>query len=202
MATLCLIMGESGTGKSTSLRNFGKDEISFINVSGKPLPFRGKFTRTVTTDDMVQINKLIAGTQSKIIVIDDAGYSMGFSEMHRRNEKGFQKFTDIGGGFFDIVDTARKLPEDVTVYFLMHTETDSAGITKAKTSGQMLDKKISLEGMFSIVLRTEVKDGHYYFVTQNNGSDTVKSPMGMFESLEIENDLKAVDTAIRKYYEY
>lgn len=200
MANIVLIMGESGTGKSTSLRNFGKEEISFINVSSKPLPFKGRFARTVNTDDPDEIIKLLKRSTSKVIVIDDAGYSMGFSEMRRRNEKGFQKFTDIGGSFFDIVDTARKLPEDVNVFFLMHTETTKDGITKAKTSGQMLDSKICLEGLFTIVLRTAVKDGHYLFITQNDGSDTVKSPLGMFETLEIENDLKAVDSTIREYY--
>lgn len=200
MAVLCLLMGESGTGKSTSLRNFGKNEISFINVAAKPLPFPGKFTKTIVTDDFDTIKNLVAQATSRTIVIDDAGYVMGFSEMKRRDEKGFQKFTDIGGGFFDILQAAKNLPEEKIVYFIMHTEQTSDGITKAKTSGQMLDRKISLEGLFSIVLRTEVIDGKYCFRTHNSGSDTVKTPLGLFSQDRIDNDLKAVDMAIRKYY--
>ena len=182
------------------MRNFGKDEISFINVAAKPLPFPGKFTKTIVTDDFDTIKNLVAQATSRTIVIDDAGYVMGFSEMKRRDEKGFQKFTDIGGGFFDILQAAKNLPEEKIVYFIMHTEQTSDGITKAKTSGQMLDRKISLEGLFSIVLRTEVIDGKYCFRTHNSGSDTVKTPLGLFSQDRIDNDLKAVDMAIRKYY--
>lgn len=201
MAIGVLIMGESGTGKSTSMRNFEADEISLVNVAGKPLPFRGKFSRTAITEDAKTIVDLLNQTKSKTIILDDAGYIMGFSEMKKRNEKGFQKFVDIGGDFFDIVDCIRKLPDDVVVYLMMHIETTSDGTVKAKTSGQMLDKKLSsIEGMFSIVMRTEVNEGHYFFRTHNNGADTVKTPMGLFEADLIDNDLKAVDSKIREYY--
>lgn len=200
MGVSVLIMGESGTGKSCSLRNFAENEISLINVASKPLPFRKKFEYMAKLEDAKEIIEMMKTAPTKTIVIDDSQYIMGFAEMHRRNEKGYQKFTDIGGNYFDIVDEIRKLPDDVIVYLLTHTETTSEGITKAKTSGQMLDKKITLEGLFTIVLRTEVRDGKYLFRTQNNGMDTVKSPMGMFASETIENDLKAVDAIIRQYY--
>ena len=195
-----LIMGESGTGKSCSLRNFAENEISLINVSGKFLPFKKKFEYNAKLEDAKEIIELMKSAPTKTIVIDDSQYIMGFAEMHRRNEKGYQKFTDIGGNYFDILDEVRRLPDDVIVYLLSHTETTNEGIVKAKTSGQMLDKKITLEGLFTIVLRTEVKEGRYLFRTHNNGFDTVKSPMGMFDSDEIENDLKAVDSVIRNYY--
>lgn len=200
MGISVLVMGESGTGKTCSLRNFAENEISFINVSGKPLPFKKKFQYSIKTDNASEIINMMRTTPTKTLVIDDSQYVMGFEEMHRRNEKGFQKFTDIGGKYFDIVDEIRKLPDDVIVYLLTHTETTNEGFTKAKTSGQMLDKKITLEGMFTIVMRTAVHEGQYLFRTKNSGSDTVKSPMGMFENETIENDLKAVDTVIRQYY--
>lgn len=201
MATGVLILGESGTGKSTSLRNFKADEIAYINVSSKPLPFRGKFEMSISSSDCTKVISSLKSCPAKVIVIDDAQYLMGFEEMARRNEKGWDKFSDIGGKFFDLVKVVNDLPADVTVYFLMHVETTSDGLVKAKTSGQMLDKKITLEGMFSIVLRTCVQEGQYFFRTHNSGFDTVKTPLGMFEAELIPNDLKAVDSTIRSYYE-
>ena len=195
------ILGHSGTGKSTSLRNFKSDEILHINVMRKPLPFKGRFAETYDGDDYTGIAKAINATEKKTIVIDDAQYLMANEFMRRSFEKGYDKFTEIGYNFWTLVNGASMdLPFDTIVYFLMHTDSDDNGNEKAKTIGKLLDEKITLEGMSSIVLKTAVKDGVYTFTTQNNGHDTVKSPLGMFPTYEIDNDLKAVDTTIRKYW--
>ena len=195
-----MVLGESGTGKSCSLRNFKKDELSVINVDGKPFPFRNEFDKVAKTDNAPKIIELMAKTTSKVIVIDDAQYIMANEYMRRAYEKGYEKYSQIGTSFFNIVESVKMLPDDTIVYFLMHTEETNTGSVKAKTIGKMLDSTITLEGKFSIVLRTSVQEGKYCFSTQNSGNDTVKSPLGMFDAPLIENDLKKVDTAIRAYY--
>lgn len=196
------ILGRSGTGKSTSLRNFKSNEILHINVMSKPLPFKGRFADTYNGDDYQGIAKAINKTKCKSIVIDDAQYLMANEFMRRSSEVGYQKFTDIGFNFWTLINSVTAdLPFDVIVYFLMHTDQDDNGGEKAKTIGKLLDEKICIEGMTSIVLQTSVKDGVYSFTTQNSGKNTVKSPLGMFSTYEIENDLKKVDTAIREYWE-
>lgn len=196
------ILGHSGTGKSTSLRNFKSGEILHINVMSKPLPFKGRFAETYNGDDYQEIAKAINATKCKSIVIDDAQYLMANEFMRRSSEMGYQKFTDIANNFWTLINSINNdLPFDVIVYFLMHTDQDDNGNEKAKTIGKLLDEKICIEGMSSIVLKTAVKDGVYTFTTQNNGHDTVKSPLGMFPTYEIDNDLKAVDTTIREYWE-
>lgn len=196
------ILGRSGTGKSTSLRNFKSGEILHINVMSKPLPFKGRFAETYNGDNYAEIAKAINKTKCKSIVIDDAQYLMANEFMRRSFEKGYDKFTEIANNFWTLINSiTNDLPFDVIVYFLMHTDTDENGNEKAKTIGKLLDEKICIEGMSSIVLKTAVKDGVYSFLTQNNGHDTVKSPLGMFKTFEIENDLKAVDNTIREYWE-
>lgn len=196
------ILGHSGTGKSTSLRNFKSGEILHINVMSKPLPFKGRFAETYNGDDYQGIAKAINATKCKTIVIDDAQYLMANEFMRRSSELGYQKFTDIANNFWTLITSITDdLPFDVIVYILMHTDQDDNGNEKAKTIGKLLDEKICIEGMSSIVLKTAVKDGVYTFTTQNNGHDTVKSPLGMFPTYEIENDLKKVDTTIREYWE-
>lgn len=202
MGIPCFILGHSGTGKSTSLRNFKSNEILHINVISKPLPFKGRFAETYNGDNYTEIAKAINKTKCKSIVIDDAQYLMANEFMRRSSELGYQKFTDIANNFWTLINSiSNDLPFDVIVYLLMHTDMDDNGNEKAKTIGKLLDEKICIEGMSSIVLKTAVKDGVYSFLTQNNGHDTVKSPLGMFGTYEIENDLKKVDTAIRKYWE-
>lgn len=202
MAIPVFILGRSGTGKSTSLRNFKSNEILHINVMSKPLPFKGRFAETYNGDNYTEIAKAINKTKCKSIVIDDAQYLMANEFMRRSSEVGYQKFTDIANNFWTLITSVTDdLPFDVIVYFLMHTDMDDNGNEKAKTIGKLLDEKICIEGMSSIVLKTAVKDGVYSFLTQNNGHDTVKSPLGMFPTYEIENDLKKVDTAIREYWE-
>lgn len=202
MAIVVMILGESGTGKSASLRKFKPQDVAIVNVIGKPLPFRSRGFDTLNSDNYGEIRNYISSTDKKSIVIDDAQYLMANEFMRRAREKGYEKFTEIGQAFWDLINYCRKLPDDVIVYFLQHTETGADGSTvKAKTIGKMLDEKVTLEGMFSIVLRTNVNEGVYSFTTQNCGTDTVKSPVGMFESDLIPNDLKAVDDHIREYYD-
>lgn len=200
MAILCMIYGQSGTGKSTSLRNFTPDDVSIINVSGKPLPFRQKLP-VANTDNYSQIISGLSKIPTPSIVIDDATYLMVNAFMRNAKVAGYQKFTDMALDFNNLIEAAAKLPPDKVVYFLGHSEQMDDGREHFKTIGRMLDNYVTLEGKFTIVLKTVVRDGQYFFSTQNSGQDTVKSPMGMFASEIIPNDLKAVDAAIRDYYE-
>ena len=203
MANIVLVIGDSGTGKSASLRNFKPDEVLVINCAGKPLPFKNHFQQITPTFEKLtkDVQKALATTEKKVVVVDDAQYIMSFQYMRRIKENGWDKWNDIQGDFFNIIQDAKNLPNDVVVYFLSHLQRDDAGHEKVKTMGKMLDEKITIEGLFTIVLKTAVTDGNYYFLTQNSGLDTVKSPIGMFDTYAIDNDLKYVDTKIRNYYE-
>ena len=200
MAVLVMVYGQSGTGKSTSLRNFKPEEVAVVNVSGKPLPFRGGI-KPYNSDDYSKIMKAISQTDRKSIVIDDATYLMVNAFMRSAKVIGYQKYTDMAFDFNSLVEIAANLPEDKIVYFIGHSEQMDDGREHFKTIGKMLDNYVTLEGKFTIVLKTVVQDGKYYFSTQNNGQDTVKSPMGMFNQPLIENDLKMVDDTIREYWE-
>lgn len=202
MAIGALILGQSGTGKSYSMKNFNENEICLISVQKPLLPFRKKFDEVVVTDSYTEIINTIKKTDKKVIVIDDTQYLMCNEFMRRATEKGFDKFTEIAQNFWSlVVQEINKLADDVLVYLLCHTATDENGVEKMKTIGRMVDEKITPEGLFTIVLKTAVSDGQYYFITQNNGKDTVKSPEGMFNTYAINNDLKYVDEKIRNYYE-
>jgi hypothetical protein len=186
------------------MRNFKKDELGVVNVQGKILPFKGSGSfDIVNTDDSSDIVKTIKDMAKKYksIVVDDFQYVMANEFMRRATERGYDKFTEIARHAWDIADCVRTLPADVIVYVMCHTDTDQDGFEKLKTIGKLLDEKIVLEGMSTIVLKTAVSDGQYMFLTQNNGKDTVKSPQGMFPSYAIDNDLKYVDQKIRSYYE-
>lgn len=186
------------------MRNFPKDKLAIINVQGKILPFKGSGQLEQTqTDQSEQIIKAleIYSKDYKTIVVDDYQYTMANEFMRRSTERGFDKFTDIGRHAWDIANKVSELPNDVIVYVLCHTDRDDEGNEKIKTIGKLLDEKICLEGMSTIVLKTNVTDGVYTFMTQNNGKDTVKSPAGMFPSYAIDNDLYYVDQKIRSFYE-
>lgn len=200
MAIIVMVYGQSGTGKSTSLRNFKPEDVCIVNVSGKPLPFKNKH-KTFNTDDYMSIETAIKKAPAKSIVIDDATYLMTGEYMRTAKVTGYQKFTDLALNYYTLVKTAAALPDDRIVYFLGHSDIDNNGNEKFKTIGKLLDEKITLEGMFTIVLKTVVTDGKYQFSTRNSGQDTVKTPMGMFNEPLIDNDLAAVDKAIRDYYE-
>lgn len=199
MAVLVMIYGQSGTGKSTSLRNFTNDEVAVINVSGKPLPFRSKLT-TYDTDSYTKISSALSKIERKSIVIDDATYLMVNEFMRTAKVAGYQKYTDMAVNFNSLVAQASQLANDKIVYFLGHSDLKEDGTEHFKTIGKMLDNYVTVEGKFTIVLKTVVQDGKYYFSTHNSGQDTVKSPLGMFEDNYVDNDLKAVDTIIREYY--
>ena len=194
-----MIYGQSGTGKSTSLRNFTNDEVAVINVSGKPLPFRSKLT-TYDTDSYTKISSALGKIERKSIVIDDATYLMVNEFMRTAKVAGYQKYTDMAVNFNSLVAQASQLANDKIVYFLGHSDLKEDGTEHFKTIGKMLDNYVTVEGKFTIVLKTVVQDGKYYFSTHNSGQDTVKSPLGMFEDNYVGNDLKAVDTIIREYY--
>jgi hypothetical protein len=200
MAIPVAIIGESGSGKSASMRNFKAGELGVINVSRKPLPFRSDI-KPYNTDNYIKIEDALKAAKTKSVAIDDAQYLMANEFMRNARVQGYQKFTDLALNFWTLLQVViNELPEDMIVYFMMHVERDTNGNEKMKTIGKMLDEKITLEGLFTIVLKTSVTDGKYQFSTQTNGQDTVKTPMGMFPEPLIDNDLKAVDAVIREYY--
>ena len=209
MSIAAFILGESGTGKSTSMRSMFPAETLLIQAIKKPLPFRSSGWKYLSKeggnilvcDQSAQIIAAMHKTQRPIIVIDDFQYILANEFMRRTDERGFDKFTDIGKHAWDILCAASSLPDHVRVYILSHTETSESGRVKAKTIGRMLDEKITIEGMFSIVMRTSIINGQYLFSTKNNGSDTVKTPLGLFDADHIDNDLAAVDAAIVDYYQ-
>ena len=206
MAQVVLILGPSGSGKSTSARNFAHDELALINVNKKPLPFRGKFDSTLETTDYDKIQAAITATKKKSILIDDAGYLIThqFMSGHRENKGNavFELYNDLADNFYRLIKYCQtRIPDDKIVYFVMHVDKNDFGETKPKTIGKMLDEKVCIEGLFTIVLMSEFKDGKYIFHTKTDGLSVTKTPIDMFESGEIDNDLKLVDDTIRNYYE-
>lgn len=194
------IYAKSGAGKSYSMHDFNPGEIAIYNVSGKPLPFPKKLPM-VKTSDMKWIANDIRKNTMNCYVIDDAGLAMTFFLFGKLNETGYGKFTEVAKQFYDLVQTViRETSDDTIVYFLMHNERSEDGSEiKMKTAGKMIDSQISLEALFTIVLYGVTDGRRHVFQTQSDGVTTAKSPVGMFDE-EIDNDLKAVDTAIRKYY--
>lgn len=204
MGKIVLVLGKSGTGKSASLRNFEINEVGIFNVANKDLPFRKKLNKMDLaghSDRYTAIKNGITKSDKKVFVIDDSQYLLAFEFFDRAKETGYTKFTEIAQEFRNLLQfIISQTPPDVIVYFLHHSEQSEYGI-KAKTVGKMLDDQLTVEGMFSIVFRTNVSDGVYTFATQNDGTDTVKTPMGLFETKSIDNDLRFVDSQIRNYYD-
>lgn len=199
MGVPILILGASGTGKSTSLRNFKKGEIGVLNVASKPLPFRGKLD-VANTSDYAIIKQTLMKNTFNCYAIDDSQYLMAFESFARAYERGYEKFTQIAVEFQQLLYTIiNGTSNDTIVYMLHHTDQDDAGNIKAKTIGKMLDQQLTVEGLFSVVLLAQTDGEKYTFIT--NGRPPAKSPMGMFEEKEIDNDLKMVDTVIRSYWE-
>ncbi|WAX05230.1 hypothetical protein AC844P1_00019 [Anaerostipes phage AC844P1] len=207
MAVPVLIIGKSGSGKSTSLRNCIDKDFNLIRVLDKPLPFKGKINGW-KTDDYQIIMKALVQAKAKSIVIDDAGYLITnhFMRGHSSSGKGnavFSLYNDIGDYFWNLIQfIVSKLPEDKIVYLMMHEEMNDFGEVKPKTIGKLLDEKVCIEGMFTIVLRCVEEGGNHLFITQASGGAVSKSPIGMFEDLTIDNDLAKVDETIRNYYEF
>ncbi len=218
MANITLIMGESGTGKSTSIRNLVAKETFIINVLDKPLPFKGfKKNYVAATKEAPEGNYFAADNHAHIlkiikhinetrpdiknVIIDDFQYIMANEYMRRATENGFSKFTEIGQNAWRIASESQKCRDDLYFFILSHTELDNAGRYKCKTIGKMLDEKITLEGMFTCVFHSIVRDGKYKFLTQNDGSHIAKSPLEMFEDQAIDNDLLSIKNKMIEYYE-
>lgn len=195
-----LILGETGSGKSYSIKNFDVDEVGIFSVEKSYLPFKKDFKvkKHATYSD---IAKAFQEPKLKKYIIDDSQYLLVNEMFDKAKDSGYGKFTDIALHFRNLIHFINhNLPDDVIVYFLHHTETDSnTSKIKAKTVGKMLDNQLTIEGCFNIVLLTSVEGTEHCFITQSDGYTTAKSPEGMFD-IRIPNDLKAVDDAIRNYY--
>ena len=199
MAIGVLVLGESGTGKTHSIKGFDPSEVKILSVHKSILPFRGQYevVKTPTADDII---RELHNTSKKNIVIDDFQYILGLPMMKRIGEKGWDKFNEISQPYSDVLNEINELGDDVIVYLMSHVETNEDGKVKIKTIGKALDKYITIEGLFMLVFGTSVIDQHYFFTTQNNGNNTVKTPEGMFNDMYIPNDLKYVEDKIRNYY--
>lgn len=218
MAEIVMIMGESGSGKSASLRSFKPGEVCVLNVAGKRLPFRNEFGKSVV--DHAGYRNILAWVRSgkyKTYVVDDSQYLMAFEAFDRAKETGYGKFTEMAQNFYNLLvgcqnatrwernvdgtirDTKEPL-EDTIIYFLHHVDRTDDGILKPKTQGRMLDEKLNIAGLFTTVLLAGTDGSEYWFQTHSDGASVVKSPMGMFSEARIPNDLKLVDSTIRDYY--
>ena len=207
MGECVIIYGKSGSGKSRSLLNFGEDEILLINTVNKRLPFRKKFKMEYKTNNVENMKNALLKMPCKTAVIDDFGYQQTakFMAEHSRPKSGsssFDLYNRIADDVYELIQFIKnQLPEDKIVYLIFHEESSDYGETKLKTIGKLLDQKVCIEGMVTVCLRA-MKDGtdKYFFRTQSDGMDISKSPEGLFQELKIENDLKAVDNAIREYW--
>lgn len=208
MGECVIIYGKSGTGKSRSLLNFGEDEILLINTVNKRLPFRKKFKMEYKTADVEKMKTALYKMPCKTAVIDDFGYQMTtkFMEQHSGKKAGasqFDMYNQIADDVYSLIQFIKtQLPEDKIVYLIFHEESSDYGEVKLKTIGKLLDQKVCIEGMVTVCLRA-MKEGtdKYFFRTQSDGMDVSKSPEGLFPDLKIPNDLKAVDSAIREYWQ-
>ena len=217
--TAVLIIGESGSGKTTSIRNLKAAETFIMGVLNKPLPFKNKEYRLLKKDTegkssngnmffsdnfeiIIKNLYYISDKRDEIttIIIDDFQYMMSNEFMRRVGEKGYDKFSEIGKHAFDVINCARTLRSNLNVYIMCHSDVDSNGKNKCKTIGRMLDDKVCIEGIFTIVLNAMVIDNKYVFLTQNNGMSIAKSPMKMFNNILIDNDLSFINKTINDYY--
>lgn len=195
-----LLIGKSGSGKSASMRNFKKDEIAIVNVLGKPLPFKNDLNAP-KCDNYQTILNSIEKTEKKTIVIDDANYLITTEFMSKSTIKGFDKYNELANNFWNLIQGIKNIKGGKTVFLIMHEDTDDDGNVKPKTIGKLLDDKVNIQGMFTVCIRSMYENGNYIFRLKNNGQDCVKTPIGMFDSEEMENDLKKVDEIIRDYYD-
>jgi len=202
-----LIMGKSGSGKSTSIRNFKKALV--LNVNHKPLPFKeSEGIKTFDTDDYTTIKKALMQATEKgftSVIVDDAGYLMTSAFMRGHGQgKGnaiFELYNTLADNFYDLIQfIVKQTPKNLVVYVVMHEDKNDLGDIKPKTIGRMLDEKVVIEGLFTIVLRSLKVDGKYVFSTNTDGFDVTKTPVGMFNDLHIPNDLANVDAVVREYY--
>jgi hypothetical protein len=210
MSIAALILGSSGSGKSTSLRNLDPTKTLLIQCIKKPLPFKSAGWKkrvskqddgnVIQTSDPVLIEKIMRKSPHDIVVIDDYQAVMLTEILNRSAETGYAKYNDVAKGAWNIFNAAGDLADHRRVYIMAHTRTDEFGNIRMQTIGRMVDNTIVPEGYFTIVLRTEVTNGNYKFLTQTNGQDCSKSPMGLFKDLHIDNDLAQVDQDIQDFY--
>lgn len=199
MGVAVLILGDSGSGKSTSLRNFEEGEVGIFNVMGKPLPFRKKLTKADHAN-YGTIQQVLKANNLRAYVIDDAGYLMSLENFRRAKETGYGKFTDMACNFEHVIEWATQTDADTIVYIMMHYDRDSDGHMKPKTIGKMLEEKFCIEGACPIVIQSTIQDGKHVFVTRGDGLNGAKAPMDMLPDV-MDNDLKQVDTLIREYWD-
>lgn len=210
MSIAVMILGNSGSGKSTSLRNLNPTHTMLIQCIKKPLPFKAVGWKVranlkddgnvIQTDNPATIEMIMRKAPHEIVVIDDYQAVMVNALMSRSSEKGYDKFTDIAKSAWNIFNAAGSLAPNRRIYILAHTATDDFGNVRMKTVGKMVDQTLVPEGFFTIVLRTEIMNGSYMFSTQTNGQDCCKSPLGMFDEKHIGNDLSDVDTRLCEFY--
>lgn len=212
MSNTVLVIGQSGSGKSTSLRNLDPKSTFIISVLDKPLPFKGykknyndENKNYFCSDDYKSIINYIKAINERrpeitTLVIDDAHFLMANEFMARACEKGFDKFSEMAQHMWQVMCAITSTRHDLTCFVLSHNEIDNSGISKPKTVGKMLDDKITLEAMVTVCLHTMVKDGEYKFLTQNDGNHICKSPIGMFDEELIDNDLQIVKEKIENYF--
>lgn len=202
-----MVLGKSGSGKTTGIRNLDPKHTVICQVEKQRLPVKTKFPMTLKPANYTNIMALFKECNEgkrpdiKTIVLDDSQFLIVNEFFDKAAEKGYDKFTSIALNFRNLIHWVNiGLPDDVTVYFLHHTQVDDFGQVKAKTIGKMLDEKLTVEGCFDIVLMTERNQDGWWFRTQTSGSDPVKTPMEMFADELIPNDLAIVDKAVREYY--
>lgn len=202
MGVAVLVLGASGSGKSASMRNFKENDVRILNVASKPLPFRNvNKLKKADKATYAMIKGAVKSGQTLSYVVDDAQYLMAFESFDKINEVGYSKFSAMAKNYEDMLRTIQEdTSPDTIVYIMQHIDKDEDGNIKAKTLGKMLDQQLTVEGLFSIVLLAKAEERRHFFITQSDGTNPCKSPMGMFDEIEIDNDLKMVDDTIREYY--
>jgi len=218
MSSSVLVLGNSGTGKSTSIRNLPPEQTFIVNVEGKPLPFRGSakmYTKLSSngltgnyycSDDSAAIKRVINLVSSKrpeikYLVLDDIGFTVMNSYMRSCMQKGFDKFVTLSADFASIIEAALSVRDDLFCFLMMHVDVDENGMTKPATVGNAVDKYVKPHAKFTYVLHTTVHDGNYQFVTNNDNLHMCKSPIGCFDQF-IDNDLLLVANKINEYNNY
>lgn len=216
MATMTLVIGESGSGKSTSITTLNPKETFLISVTNRALSSR-EFKKDykphkkddpgnyVHTRDFEQIESLIQfinmkRPEIKNIVIDDFQYIMAFEAMNKADEKGYEKFTKLAQRTWKILEACLNCRTDLNCFVLSHNAVDEQGKSRCKTVGKMLDNTIDIHGIFDNVFHTVVVDGQYKFLTQHDGHRLARTLRGLFAEKLIDNDLGAIRKAIDEYY--
>jgi len=217
MSNTVLIIGQSGSGKSTSLRNLDPSTTFIINVLDKPLPFRcfKKNYKLVTKENkggnyftandwshVIRCIEMVDKTRPEIttLIIDDWQYILAYEFMRRMSEKGFEKFSELANHGWSTINACLNTRSTLTNFILSHSDIDATGRAKCKTIGKLLDEKITIEGLFTTVLHSRVVDGEYWFQTQSDNDYLAKSPMNMFKEFLIPNDLVTVKEAVENYF--